>query len=86
MVPRFQVGDRVKIRRTWSEENGAIGTVSQPPDSMRNDSGFGSNHFKQETSLTGSSSVVYWVELDVPEVYPGVLEGGEYDESELEKV
>ena len=84
MTPRFQLGDRVKIRRTWSDVNGAVGTVADPPDQVRAQSGFGSAYFKEITSLTGSAAIIYWVEFDFSN--PGSMNGEEFDESELEKL
>ncbi|HSP06216.1 MAG TPA: hypothetical protein VLR94_03520 [Acidobacteriota bacterium] len=80
MSPRFQVGDRIKIRRSWSEEDGAVGTVAEPPDPVRNHSGYGSSYYRLETSLTGATAVIYWIAFDAP----NVEQGGEFDETELE--
>jgi hypothetical protein len=85
MSARFSLGDRVKIRRSWSEEDGALGTIVSPPAEIQKERGF-ANYFKEETTLTGGRSVVYWVQLDVPDLQQGSLEGGEYDETELEKL
>ena len=85
MSARFALGDRVKIRRPWSEEDGALGTIVIPPPEVQADRGF-TDYFKEETTLTGGTSVLYWVQLDVSNFQPGTLEGGEYDETELERL
>jgi hypothetical protein len=86
MTPRFKLGDKVKIRRTWSDMNGAVGIVAEPPDHVRTQSKFGSTYFKQETSLTGSHTILYWIRFDSTGSIPGAIEGEEFDESELEKL
>ena len=86
MTPRFQVGDRIKIRRSWSEVDGAVGTVADPPDAVRKKSGYGLSYFRLEASLTGGSAVIYWIAFDVPNIQPGDSEGGEFDETELENL
>jgi hypothetical protein len=81
----FAVGDRIKIRRSWSELHGALGAIAEPPDDVRKQSGYGSMHYREETTLTGSRKIVYWVQLDAG-VAGVAKEAGEYDESELEKL
>jgi hypothetical protein len=85
MSARFAAGDRVKIRRSWSEEDGALGTITIPPEEIQKDRGF-TDYFREETTLTGGRAVVYWVQFDISNAQPGSLEGGEYDETELEKL
>jgi len=86
MTPRFNLGDRVKIRRSWSPDDGALGIIAQPPEQVRTANQFGSSYFKEETTLTGGHSITYWVELDVSDYSSGTVEGGEFDETELEKL
>jgi len=86
MTPRFNIGDRVKIRRSWSEEDGALGTIADPPDAIRKNSNFGTSYFKEETTLTGGRAVIYWVELDASNFVYGSVQAGEYDDTELEKL
>ena len=86
MSPRFQVGDRVKIRRSWSELDGAVGTVDVPPQNTPHHADFGCAHFRQETTLTGGQTFLYWVRLDVHGGTTDVPEGDEFNETELEKL
>lgn len=86
MNPRFQIGDKVKIHRSWSDLDGALGTISEPVEPVRSHSGFGSSYYKEETLLTGGHRIAYWVELDGTTDESGAIEAGEFDETELEKL
>ena len=86
MSPRFQIGDRVKIRRSWSELDGAVGTIDIPSENSQQHAVFGSSHFREETTLTGDRTYLYWVKLDVLGNFSDVPEGDEFNDSELEKL
>ena len=81
MIPaRFTVGDRVRVTAPWTDCLGALGTIAEPDETIRNSRPGWEGHTRQEKD--GSTS--YWVEMDVAEWVPGVVEAGEFPEDALE--
>lgn len=83
---RFFAGNRVRVSDDYFWANGALGTVSAPPDAVVAISGpWDDNISWQEKSALGSHTV-YWVWFDEPQLDAdgdGPYSGGQIWESAL---
>jgi hypothetical protein len=77
---RFTVGDRVRVTAAWTECLGNLGTIAQPDETIRNSR----PGWQGDSRLEQNGSRSYWVEMDVTEWVPGVIEAGEFPEDALE--
>ena len=81
MKVRFSIGDRVKISENYSWAKNAIGTVSKPPDVIREIPG-GWNDIFREIKLINRIGVFYWIKFDQPHF--DADGDGPYSEAEIE--
>jgi len=86
MNPRFALGDKVRIDCSWSEANHSLGTIAQPPENVRQATSGWREYCRGERNWIGKASIIYWVNMDKPTTEPGDIDGGEFDEDNLQIV
>jgi hypothetical protein len=86
MSSSFIAGDRVRVAEDYFWAQGAIGTISAPPNAVTTVSGpWDGNLTRQEKSALGVHTV-YWVWFDEPQFDPdgdGPYRGGQIWETAL---
>ena len=83
MTPsRFTIGDRVRVTAEWTDCLGQLGTIAQPEEVIRKSRPGWQGYVR----VDHDGSLSYWVEMDVAEWVPGVVEAAEFPEDALEPV
>jgi hypothetical protein len=81
MKGNFSIGDRIKISEHYSWAKNAIGTVSKPPDVIREISDGWKDNFR-EIKLLNEIGICYWIKFDQP--HYDADGDGPYSEAEIE--